>query len=109
MGNAVVINYIHHYWRTFGTTFASSYFAPGTAGGIPQTGTLSAKSPSYTTVDLYGRYNVTPKLGISASVLNIFDEKVIYDPSFSTTYFYDRQAGYDIRGTVFRIGADYKF
>ena len=103
------INYIHHYWRTYGLTVAGSFFVPGAAGGIPQTGTLSAKSPSYTTVDLYGRYNVTPKLGISASVLNIFDEKVIFDPSFTTTYFYDRQAGYDIRGTVFRIGADYRF
>ena len=88
---------------------AGSYFRPGAASGIPQTGTLAAKSPSYTTLDLYGRYMVTPALASSASIVNILDEEPIYDPSFSTTYFYDRQAGYDIRGRTFRIGVDYKF
>jgi iron complex outermembrane receptor protein len=103
------INYIHSYWRTYGTTNAPSYFVPGSVNGIPQTGTLNRKSPSYTTLDLYGRYMVTPALGVSASIVNILDEEPIYDPSFSTTYFYDRQAGYDIRGRTFRIGVDYKF
>jgi iron complex outermembrane receptor protein len=103
------VNYIHSYYRTYGTLNAGSYFRPGTAGGVPQTGTLDPKSPSYTTYDLFGRYMITPNFGVSGSIINILDEEPIYDPSFSTTYFYDRQAGYDIRGRTFRIGVDYKF
>jgi iron complex outermembrane receptor protein len=105
----LTVNYLHHYWRTYGTDNFPSFFVPGTPGGIPQTGTLDRQSPSYTTYDLYGRYNITPNLGVTGSIINITDEEPVFDPSFSTTYFFDRQAGYDIRGRTFRIGVDYKF
>jgi outer membrane receptor protein involved in Fe transport len=51
---------------------------------------LDPKSPSYTTFDLYFRYDVTPKLAISAWVINLTDELPPFDPSFSTVYFHDR-------------------
>ena len=106
----LTVNYIHSYERSFGYLDNDpSYFVPGTAGGIPQNGTLAKKSPSFTTFDLYGRYNITPKFTIDASIVNLLDKDPLWDPSFSTTYFYDRQAGYDIRGRTYRIGANYKF
>ena len=44
-----------------------------------------------------------------ASIVNLFDEEPVWDPSFSTTYFYDRHAGYDIRGRDVSAGVNYKF
>ena len=107
----LTMNYIHSYWRKFGYDFGdSSYFvSPPPTNRVPQNGALDRKSPNYTTFDLYGRYNVTPKFSINGSIVNILDEEPVWDPSFSTTYFYDRQAGYDIRGRTYRIGANYKF
>jgi iron complex outermembrane receptor protein len=107
----LTMNYIHGYWRQFGYDFgdASYFVSPPPANRVPQTGALDKKSPSYTTFDLYGRYNITPKFSINGSIVNIFDEEPIWDPSFSTTYFYDRQAGYDIRGRTYRLGVNYKF
>jgi iron complex outermembrane receptor protein len=107
----LTVNYIHSYLRQFGYDFGdASYFSdPPPTNRVPQTGSLDTKSPSYTTFDLFGRYNITAKFSVSASVLNVLDEEPPWDPSFSTTYFYDRQAGYDIRGRTYRIGANYKF
>lgn len=102
-------NYIHHYWRTYGLVNFPAFFAPGTAGGFPQTGQLDPKSPSYTTFDLYVRCDVTPKFAVSASVNNLTDELPPFDPSFDTTFFFDRAAGYDVRGRIFRLGAQYRF
>jgi iron complex outermembrane receptor protein len=103
------VNYLHHYWRTYGLANFPAFFATGTAGDFPQTGQLDPKSPSYTTLDLYVRCDVTPKLAIRAWVLNLTDELPPFDPSFSTVYFHDRQVGYDIRGRLFRLGAQYTF
>ena len=106
------VNYTHHYQRVFGA--ATLYgFVPGaggtsTAGTIPQTGFLSRKAESITTLDLYGRYNITPKFAVTAAVLNVTDELPPYDPGFSTTYFFDRTT-YDIRGRIYRVGLRYTF
>jgi len=104
------VNYIHHYRRAFG---AATFYGPvggagGTAGTIPQTGFLSRKADSVTTLDLYGRYNITPKFALTAAVLNVTDELPPYDPGFSTTYFYDRTT-YDIRGRIYPVGMRYTF
>ena len=101
------VNYIHHYFKQFGA--ATFYGTTGaTPGTIPQTGFQSRKQDSFTTLDLYGRYNITPKLAVTAAVINVFDELPDYYPGFSTTYFFDRTT-YDIRGRIFRLGARYTF
>lgn len=101
-------NYIHSYQRAFGaaTFYGVTAATPNT---IPQTGFLSRKAPSYTTWDLFGRYNITPNLSVNASVINILDELPIYEPGISTTYFYDRTQSYDIRGRYYGLGVRYKF
>jgi outer membrane receptor protein involved in Fe transport len=90
-------------------TVAPSFFRPGAATAIPQTGQLDQKSPSYTTVDLYGRYNVTPKFSVNGSIVNLTDEMPPFDPSFSQRYFHDRGTGFDVRGRIYRLGVQYKF
>ena len=76
-----------------------------------QTGTYPEQVPSYTTLDLYGRYNFTPDLYVSAAILNVTDEVPPYDPwgsSLGGTYLYD-PALYDARGRQYRLGINYKF
>jgi iron complex outermembrane recepter protein len=97
------INYIHSYYQDF---LVASFFTPQDPRF--QTGTYPDKVPSYTTVDIFGRYNITANLSVSASVLNIFDETPPYDPGFDSTNNYDFTQ-YDVRGRIFRIGANYKF
>jgi iron complex outermembrane receptor protein len=112
-GPAVVsirTNYIHGYQRAFGAaTFYGTGSAAQVAATIPQTGRLSRRAPSYTTFDLFARYNVTPSLTVNAGVINITDELPIYEPGISTTYFYDRTQAYDIRGRYFNVGLRYTF
>jgi iron complex outermembrane receptor protein len=105
----LTLNYMHHYWRTYGMTVAPSFFRPGAATLIPQTGQLDQKSPSYTTLDLYARYSVTPKFSVNGSIVNLTDEMPPFDPSFSTTYFHDRGTGFDVRGRIYRLGGQYRF
>ncbi|MEP6609044.1 MAG: TonB-dependent receptor [Burkholderiaceae bacterium] len=101
------VNYIDNYRRALGS---STFFGTtgATAGTIPQNGFLSRKADSFTTLDLFGRYNITPKLAVTAAVLNVFDELPPYDPGLSTTYFFDRTT-YDVRGRIFRVGVRYTF
>jgi iron complex outermembrane receptor protein len=96
------VNYIAGYRRDLG----GPYFAPST--GLPQTGVLPRKAPPFTTFDLYGSYAITSKFNVSASVLNLTNRLPFYDPSFSTTYFFDRST-YDVRGRIVRVGMSYKF
>ena len=64
----LTVNYIHQLLADVRAGDGAQLLRPGHGrGGIPQTGTLDPKSPSYTTFDLYGRYMVTPNLGVSAS------------------------------------------
>jgi iron complex outermembrane receptor protein len=100
------VNYIHHYWQK---GLAGSFFTPQDPRF--QTGTYPEQVPSYTTFDLFGRYNVTPALAIQAAILNVTDEVPPYDPwgsSLGATYLYDPSL-YDIRGRQYRLGVNYKF
>jgi iron complex outermembrane receptor protein len=105
----LTMNYMHHYWRAWGMWLAPSFFRPGAANAIPQNGTLDPKSPSYTTFDLYLRYNVSPRFSMSGSIVNLTDELPPFDPSFNTTYFHDRGTAFDVRGRTYRLGAQYRF
>lgn len=64
--------------------------------------------PSYTTVDLFARYNVTTNLSVSGAILNLTNEVPPYDLGFSSTQLYDFSQ-YDVRGLQFRVGVNYKF
>jgi iron complex outermembrane receptor protein len=100
------VNYVHHYWQK---GLAGSYFTPQDPRF--QTGTYPEQVPSYTTIDLYGRYNFTPALSVNLAVLNVLDETPPYDPwgsSLGGTYLYDPSL-YDVRGRQFRVGVSYKF
>jgi len=98
------INYIHHFYED---ALAGSFFAPQDPRF--QTGTYPIKVPSYTTFDLFGRYNITTNLSVSASVLNIFDRTPPYEPIFSDGVVPYDFTQYDIRGRIFRVGAKYTF
>ncbi len=98
------MNYVHSYYQQL---LAGSFFVPPVNPAV-QTGTYPLRVPSYTTFDLFARYSVTPKLQVSASVVNVTDETPPYDPGFSATFLYDFSQ-YDIRGRQFRVGVSYKF
>ena len=97
------MNYIHSYYQDL---LAGSFFTPQDPRF--QSGTYPTRVPSYTTFDLYGRYNITSNLSVQASVLNIFDRTPPYDPGIDATNFYDFTQ-YDVRGTIYRVGMSYKF
>jgi iron complex outermembrane receptor protein len=97
------LNYIHHYYQQL---LAGSFFVP--QHPLFQTGTYPEKVPSYTTYDLYARYNVTPMLTVSAAVLNLTDEVPPYDPGFHSTFIYDFTQ-YDVRGRQYRLSVNYRF
>jgi iron complex outermembrane recepter protein len=97
------VNYIHSYHQDL---LAGSFFTPQDPRF--QTGTYPDKVPSYTTLDLFGRYTITPNFTVSASILNITDETPPYDPGFSSTFMYDFTQ-YDVRGRQYRVGLNYKF
>ncbi len=105
------VNYIHSYQQCAATVTGQcgdpgAFFSPQDPRF--QNGTLSRKVASYTTLDLFGRWDVTPKLSVSASVGNVFDELPPYDPGFSTTFLYDFTQ-YTPLGRTYRVGATYRF
>ncbi len=97
------VNYIHHFYQD-GWPDRSLLRKIHAS----RAGTYPSHVPSYTTFDLFGRYNITPNFAVSASVLNIFNHTPPYDPGFDATNLYDFSQ-YDVRGTIYRIGASYKF
>jgi iron complex outermembrane recepter protein len=97
------VNYIHHYYQNL---LAGSFFAP--QNPLFQTGTYPVHVPSYTTFDLFARYNINPNLYVFGSIVNVTDETPPYDPGFSSTFIYDFTQ-YDVRGRQFRLGVNYKF
>ncbi len=78
------LNYIHGYYQQL---LAGSYFAPQSP--LVQTGVYPDRVPAYRTVDLFGRYQFSKNLTVSAAVTNASNEKPPYDPGFSSTYLYD--------------------
>jgi iron complex outermembrane receptor protein len=97
------VNFIDTYERAFGS--ATLYNPPPATQQI-QSGRMSRKAPSYTTYDLVGRYNFTPRLQLGFGVLNITDETPPYEPGVSTTYFFDRTV-YSIIGRQYRLNVRY--
>jgi iron complex outermembrane receptor protein len=96
------VNYIHSYYHRF---LSASFFLPQDPRF--QTGTYPERVPSYTTLDVFARYNFTTMLQVFGSIINVTDEMPPYDPAFNP-YFYDFTQ-YDIRGRQYRIGVSYKF
>jgi iron complex outermembrane receptor protein len=96
------MNYLHSYYQR---GLPSSFFVPQDPRF--QTGTYPVRVPSYTTLDLFARYNLTPMLQVFGSVINVTDAMPPYDPSFAV-YFYDFTL-YDVPGRQYRIGVNYKF
>jgi len=97
-------NYIHNYYQNL---LAGSF---NTNQNNPsfQNGTYGPRVRDYVTFDLFGRWLVTPKFELRASINNITNEKPPYDPGFSSTFLYDFSQ-YDIVGRIYRIGAKYVF
>lgn len=97
------MNYIHSYEQQL---LPGSFFVPGDPRF--QTGTYPRNVPSHTTFDLVGRWNITPKVSVFASVVNLTDEEPPYDPGFSGTFLYDFTQ-YSPLGRIFRVGGSYRF
>jgi iron complex outermembrane recepter protein len=72
-----------------------------------QNGVYPANVGGYTTVDLFGRYNISKNFTVSGSVLNVFKRLPPYDPGASPTFLYDFTQ-YDVRGRQFRVNLTYK-
>jgi iron complex outermembrane recepter protein len=97
------VNYIHSYEQQL---LPGSYFTPQDPRF--QNGTYPNRIESYTTLDLFGRWNVTPKISVSASINNVTDETPPYDPGASATFLYDFTQ-YSPFGRTYRVGATYRF
>jgi iron complex outermembrane recepter protein len=95
------VNYTHHVRQDL---LAASWFA--NQDPRFQTGTFPTTVDSYNTLDLFVRYQVSKKLTVSGSVLNVFDKTPPYDPGFSSTSLYDFSL-HDIRGRQFRFTMKY--
>jgi iron complex outermembrane receptor protein len=93
------VNYIHSYYQKL---LPGSFFVPQDPRF--QTGTYPERVPSYTTLDLFARYELSPMLRVFASIINVTDET----PPYIGTPGYDFTQ-YDIRGRQYRIGFNYKF
>lgn len=100
---SATVSYIHSYRQQLLSASFFTFQDPRF-----QNGTYPIKVPAYATLDLFMRYNVTPKLSVSATVLNVTDTLPPYDPGISSTSLYDFSQ-YDVRGRQYRVGATYKF
>ena len=92
-------NYVRHYYQGL---LPSTWFAPPQDAAF-QNGTYPDQIPSYTTYDLFARYQLTKNLSLSAAVININNRMPPYDPGFSGTFLYDFSV-YDIRGRRYAVG-----
>jgi iron complex outermembrane recepter protein len=95
------VNHTHHVTQE---AAAGSFFVPQDPRF--QNGVLPNAVDSHSTLDLFARYQVTKKLSLSASILNVFDKTPPYDPGFSSTSLYDFSL-HDIRGRQFRFTMKY--
>ena len=70
------------------------------------------KLPSFTTFDLFGKWNPTKNWEINASIQNVFDKKAPFDPYLVNTYGINYNQAWHQTGAVgryFTIGAKYTF
>jgi len=79
-----------------------------TAGNPAQ----GCKLPSFTTFDLFGKWNPTKNWEINASIQNLFDRKAPFDPYLVLTYGINYNQTWHQSGAVgrfFTVGAKYTF
>jgi iron complex outermembrane receptor protein len=104
-------------YRALSTTFAMNYvrgYAQQLLAGTfftpmdprLQTQVYPDRVPSYTTFDVFGKYQITKNLSVSAAVRNLTSEMPPYDPGFSSTFIYDFSM-YDLRGRQYSLGLKY--
>jgi iron complex outermembrane recepter protein len=95
-------NYTHSFYQQ---GLGASFFVPGDPRF--QTDVYPDRVGSYTTLDLFGRYQLSKNLTISGSIVNVLDKTPPYDPGFSTTFLYDFSQ-FDVRGRQYRMSMTYK-
>jgi iron complex outermembrane receptor protein len=98
--------------NTNGLTYASNGSTDcavfDTAGNPSQ----GCKVPSFTTFDLFGKWNPSKNWEINASIQNLFDKKAPFDPYLVLTYGINYNQTWHQSGAVgrfFTIGAKYTF
>jgi iron complex outermembrane receptor protein len=72
----------------------------------------NCKLPSFTTVDVYGKWTVLKGLDLSLSVQNLFDRKAPFDAYLVNSYGVNYNQGWHQSGAVgryFTVGAKYSF
>jgi iron complex outermembrane receptor protein len=72
----------------------------------------NCKLPSFTTVDLFGKWSVSKNFDINFSIQNLFDKKAPFDPYLVNTYGINYNQTWHQAGAVgrfFTIGAKYTF
>jgi iron complex outermembrane receptor protein len=72
----------------------------------------NCKLPSFTTVDLFGKWSPTKNLDINFSIQNLFDKKAPFDPYLVLTYAINYNQTWHQAGAVgrfFTLGAKYTF
>ena len=91
-------NYTRHYRQDF---LPASWFTPQDPRFQNQT--YPPNVPSYTTYDLFAKYQLTKNLSINGAILNINQTLPPFDPGFGTPWNYDFSL-HDPRGRRVRIG-----
>jgi iron complex outermembrane receptor protein len=87
------------------TRACGAYFPNGSAAPSED-----CRVASFTTFDLFGRWNVTKQLSLSASITNVFDRLAPWDPYTYGGVNYDPSYHQDgAVGRYFKIGAKYTF
>ena len=74
------MNYIHSYYQDL---LAGSFFTPQDPRF--QNGTYPTRVPSYTTFDLFGRYNITPNFSVRHRFSISSIAQPPYDPGIDAT------------------------
>ena len=95
-------NYVRHYLQEL---LPGSFFTPQDPRFQNQV--YPDRIPSYSTYDLFAKYQLTKNLQVSGSILNLADKTPYYDPGFSGTALYDFSL-FDVRGRQYRVGLTWK-
>jgi iron complex outermembrane receptor protein len=96
------VNYTRHYEQQF---LPSSWFTPQDPRFQNQT--YPPNVPSYTTYDIFAKYQLTKNLSINGAILNINQAIPPFDPGFGSTFAYDFSL-HDPRGRRVRVGFTYR-
>jgi iron complex outermembrane recepter protein len=91
-------NYTRHYRQDF---LPPSWFTPQDPRFQNQT--YPPNVPSYTTYDLFAKYQLTKNLSINGAILNVNQALPPFDPGFGTPWNYDFSL-HDPRGRRVRLG-----